>query len=92
MPLRALAPGGLDRFPPRALRSWPGIGETRALDVAEVRFRHPRGGPPLYLRDVPGIGERTERAVREWLEAGPTPPAVEALRGGSGARRGPLAP
>ena len=52
---------------PRALRSWPGIGETRALAVARARWEHPEDGPALYLGDVEGVGAATERAVRAWL-------------------------
>jgi len=63
-----LSPGG--RMPPRALRSWPGIGETRALEIARARWRHPDDGPPLYLSQVPGIGPTTERAVDAWLGPG----------------------
>lgn len=62
------APPRGDPLAPRALRSWPGIGETRALAVAEVLWEHPPDGPPLYLADVPWVGLATEEGVRAWLE------------------------
>jgi hypothetical protein len=81
---RALDPslGGGD-LSPRILRGWPGIGEVRALAIAEARWEHPDTGPPLYLSDVEGIGEATERAVKAWL----APPTGCEVAGGSG--RGP---
>lgn len=52
---------------PRELRRLPGIGESRAIAIARLRWQ--RGGEPLFLGDVPGIGESTVAEVRAWLEA-----------------------
>ena len=70
---RESAPRDPTRASPRELRSWPGLGESRALAVARARWEHPQDGPRLYLSDVPGIGPGTEWAVRQWLEGAEAP-------------------
>jgi hypothetical protein len=79
-PAAARAPPELALRPsPRALRSWPGIGEARALGIARARWEHPDDGPPLYLSDVPGIGAATERAVGAWSAAAGSGPGERAV-------------
>jgi hypothetical protein len=72
-PAQGRAPPRGDPLAPRVLRGWPGIGETRALAVAEALWEHPPDGPPLYLADVPRVGLATEEGVRTWLEGEPGP-------------------
>ena len=55
------------RMPPRELRRLPGIGRSRAIDVARARWEHDPNDGPLAWSDVHGIGEKTEARVVEWL-------------------------
>jgi hypothetical protein len=48
----------------RELRRLPGVGETRALAIAEARWECRVSGRPLVLEDVPGIGPQTAASVR----------------------------
>jgi hypothetical protein len=53
----------------RELRRLPGVGEKRALAIAQERWRLRGSGRALVLEDVPGIGTGTASAVRSRLEA-----------------------
>lgn len=52
---------------PRELRALPGIGEARAIAIAEARWRLPPGHSKT-LSDLPGIGPVTEQRVRALLD------------------------
>lgn len=52
---------------PRELRALPGIGETRAIAIADARWRLPPGHSKT-LSDLPGIGPVTEQRVRALLD------------------------
>ena len=61
------APDLLERGAARELRALPGLGERRALELVEARWRRAPGDPPLHLRDLPGVGPALEAAVRSAL-------------------------
>jgi transposase len=46
------------------LEALPGVGEVRALAIAQARWEARVAGRPLVLEDVPGIGPETARAIR----------------------------
>ncbi|MBM3977033.1 MAG: hypothetical protein FJ299_08595 [Planctomycetes bacterium] len=46
------------------LEALPGVGEVRALAIAQARWEAGVAGRPLVLEDVPGIGPETARAIR----------------------------
>lgn len=52
---------------PRELRALPGIGEARAIAIADARWRLPPGRS-LGLGDITGIGPVTESRVRALLD------------------------
>ena len=72
----------LGRMSPRELRRVPGIGERRALAIAQARWEH-AGPGPLLLGDVPGIGPATLEGVRAWLAANGAAPAGSGVAAGT---------
>lgn len=58
----------LDQVCVRELRALPGIDETRALDIARVRWERDWNAGPLRLSAIRGIGPTTETAVAAWFE------------------------
>jgi len=57
----------LERATPRELRRLPGVGQRRAIAIAQERWRRAGESGGMRLRDVSGIGPATERRIHEWL-------------------------
>ena len=58
----------LESMSPRELRRLPGLGEVRALALANDRWRRRGSGEPLRLETLPGIGPVTALRVRQALD------------------------
>jgi hypothetical protein len=56
----------LETMSPRELRALPGIGKTRAVDIAKARWAAPNEAK-FDMRVVPGIGEVTAKRASEFL-------------------------
>lgn len=54
-------------WPPRDLRVLPGIGSSRARDLADERWRRGPDGRDFELRELRGIGTRTQERVDAFL-------------------------
>jgi len=72
----------LDALCARELRALPGIDETRALDIARLRWERDWSAGPLRLSAIHGIGDATELAVAAWFE-GKAPHELAEARGGA---------
>jgi hypothetical protein len=60
----------------RDLRTLPGVGERRALQIARARWAWAGSPDPLFLDQIPGIGPKTAAAVVQALRGDPAPAAL----------------
>ena len=57
----------LEQMSPREMRTLPGIGNKRALDIADAMWERPEEDGAFDMKTVPGIGEKTASTVASFL-------------------------